>query len=87
MSLTQLKDYIEGKHEKEVKRSFKELPFYKTSVEMPDTKRLNNIDTMRELPFYDELNIVETSTAFKGYAISYSVEVIDSDNLISPVDD
>ena len=31
-----------------------------------------------ELLFYDELNIVKTSKAFKGYVRSYSVEVIDS---------
>ena len=40
--------------EKEVKRSYKELPFYKTLIEKPYTKRLNNIDILRELPFYDE---------------------------------
>ena len=31
-----------------------------------------------ELPFYDELNIVKTSKAFKGYARSYCIELIDS---------
>ena len=35
---------------------------------------------LRVLPFYDELNIVKTSKAFKGYAHSYSVEVINSKN-------
>ena len=33
-----------------------------------------------ELPFYDELNIVKASNAFKGYARSYSIEVIDLKN-------
>ena len=32
----------------------------------------------RELTFYNELNIVKTSKAFKVYAWSYSVEVKDS---------
>ena len=77
-SLTQLKDYIEGKNEKSVKRSFKELPFYGTSIEKPYTKRLNNIDVMRELPFYDELKIVKSSKAFQRYVRNCSVEVIDS---------
>lgn len=54
-SLTQLKDYTKQKHEKEEQRSFKELSFYKTSIEKPYTKRLNNIDLFRELLVYDEL--------------------------------
>ena len=33
---------------------------------------------LHELPFFDELNIVKTSKAFKRYARSYSVEIIDS---------
>ena len=93
-SWTHLKDYIKQKHEKEVKRSFKELPFYGALIEKPytllgyldplaveqqwATKRLDDVDMLRELPFYDELNIVQTSKAFKGYARSYSFEVIDS---------
>ena len=35
-------------------------------------------DMQRELTFYNELNIVKTSKAFKVYAWSYSVEVKDS---------
>ena len=37
-----------------MKRSFKELPFYEASIKKPCTKDLNNIDMLRELPFYDE---------------------------------
>ena len=33
---------------------------------------------LRELPFYDELNIAKTSKIFKGGARSYSIEIIDS---------
>ena len=50
--------------------------FYKTSIEKTYTKHLDNIDTLRELPIYNELNFVKTSNAFKGYARSYNVEVI-----------
>ena len=53
-SLTQLKDYTKQKHEEE-QRSFKELSFYKMSIEKPYTKRLNNIDLFCELLVYDEL--------------------------------
>ena len=52
-SLTQLKDYINQKHEKEVKISFKKLPFYGTLIEKPYTKRLDKVDMFHELPFYD----------------------------------
>ena len=31
-----------------------------------------------ELPFYNELNIVNISKAFTGHAKSYSIEIIDS---------
>ena len=33
---------------------------------------------IRELPLYDEVSIVKASKAFKGYARSYSIEIIDS---------
>ena len=59
---------------------FKELPVYNALIEKPYIKHLNNnnIDMLRELPFYDELNIVKASKKFKGYARSYSTEKIDS---------
>ena len=52
--------------EKEATRLFQELPFYNAPIE-PYIKRLNSIDLQRE-----------TSKAFKGYARSYSIEIIDS---------
>ena len=39
---------------KEVIRSLKELPFYKTLIQKPYTKRLNNTDMLSEFPFCDE---------------------------------
>ena len=44
---------------------FKELPFYKTSIEKPKIKCLKNIDLLSELPFYEELNIIKTNHGFK----------------------
>ena len=35
-------------------------------------------ELLKELSFYNELNIEKTSKAFKGYARSYSIEIIDS---------
>ena len=37
---------------------------------------LKNIDLLSELPFYEELNVIKTNHAFRGYAMSYKVEMI-----------
>ena len=59
---------------------FKELPFFNVSIEKPKIKRLKNVDLLAELPFYDQLNITKTDQAFKGYARSYKVEVVDKNS-------
>ena len=41
--------------EKEAKIFLEELPFYNVCIEKPSIRRLNNIDFLCELPFYDEL--------------------------------
>ena len=61
---------------------FKELPFFNASIEKPKIKRLKNVDLLAELPFYDQLNIIKTDQAFKGYARSYKVEIVDKKDLI-----
>ena len=55
---------------------FKELPFYNKPIKKPKIKRLKNIDLLSELPFYEELTIIKTNRAFKGYAMSYKFEII-----------
>ena len=52
---------------KRSKRLFQELPFYNVLSEKPCVKHLKNIDLLHELPFYDELSIVEISKAFETY--------------------
>ena len=32
---------------------------------------------LSEIPFYDELNIIQTVTAFKKYATGYRIEIIE----------
>ena len=54
-----------------------ELPFYNKHIEKPKTKRLKNIDLLSKLPFYEELNVIKTNHAFRGYAMSYKVEIIE----------
>ena len=68
--------------EKEAKRLFIELQFCNALTEKEYIKRLNNIDMLRELPFYDELSIVKVSKTFKGYARSYSIDVIEEHQFI-----
>ena len=55
---------------------FKELPFYNKPVKKSKVKRLKNIDRLAELPFHEQLSAVKTNQAFKGYAMSYKVEII-----------
>ena len=56
---------------------FKEIPFYIKSIEKPKIKRLKNIDLLSELPFYEELNVIKTNHAFRGYAMSCKTELVE----------
>ena len=56
---------------------FKELPFYNKPIEKPKVKRLKSIDRLVELPFYEQLSVIKTDQAFKGYAMSYKVEIVE----------
>ena len=56
---------------------FKELPFYNTYIEKTKMKPLINIDLLSELLFYEELNVIKTGHAFKGYTMSYKVELVE----------
>ena len=53
---------------------FKEHPFYNEPIKK--TNKLN-IDRLAELPFYEQLSVIKTNQAFKGYAMSYKVEIIE----------
>ena len=56
---------------------FKKVPFYNKHIEKPTVKHLKDIDLLSELPFYEELNVIKTNHAFRGYAMSYKVEIIE----------
>ena len=64
---------------------FKLLPFYDTYIEKPEIKKLNNAELLKELPFYDDLRIVENKTAFSGFVQSYRIEIIDRKDVIIQV--
>ena len=57
-------------------------PFYNTFIEVPKVKKMNNVQSLKELPFYDELNIVNNKAAFSGYAQSYKIEIVDKKDVI-----
>ena len=43
---------------------------------------MNNVQLLKELPFYDELSIAKNKTAFIGYARSYKIEIVDKRDAI-----
>ena len=63
--------------ERERKELFQELPFFNVLIEKPKIKHLKNIDSLHELPFYDDLSVVEISKAFKGCERSKEIEIVD----------
>ena len=55
---------------------FKELPFYNKPIEKP-VKRLKNIDQIAE-----QLSVIKTNQAFKGYAMSGKIKIVEKKNPI-----
>ena len=39
------------------KKPLSEQPFYKQPIKNPSIKKLRNFELLRELPFYDDINI------------------------------
>ena len=65
---------------------FKELPYYNNYLKKLKVKRLKTIDFLSELPFYEELNVIKTNHAFRGYAMSYKVEIIEKKDPIKQLE-
>ena len=66
----------------DVNNRFQVLSFYNSCIEKPKVKTLNNVQLLKELPFYDDLNIVKNKTAFIGYARSYKIEIVDKRDVV-----
>ena len=62
---------------KKGKKIFQILPFSNVLIEKLKLSILTNIELLHELLFYDESIVAEISKAFKRYARSYKVEIID----------
>ena len=60
---------------------FKEFHFIRRTL-----KTKLNIDLLSELPFYEELNVIKTNHAFRGYAMSYKVEIIEKKDPIKQLE-
>ena len=65
---------------------FKEIPFYNKLIEKPKIKCLKNINLLSELPFYEKQNIIKTNHMFRGYAMSYKVEIIERKDPINQLE-
>ena len=61
---------------------FKELPFYNKPIKKPKVKHLKNHDRLAELPFYEQMSVIKTNQAFRGYTMSYKVEIIERIDLM-----
>ena len=57
------------KSNQDVTNYFKELSYYNTYIKKPKIKPLRSLDLLSELPFYEELSVIKTDEAFKGYAM------------------
>ena len=62
------------------KTLIKILSFYNILIDFmqkPKIKKLTNVELLNELPFYKSLSVRKISRAFKRYAKSYSIEIVD----------
>ena len=64
-----------------IKKLLSEQPFYKEPIKKPRIKKLSNQELLRELPFYDDINISKNERTFRGYAETYKVESVNNRNL------
>ena len=56
------------------------LPFYNVLInfmKQSRIKRLTNVELLNEMPFYSSLDVKEIAEAFKRYAKSFNIEIID----------
>ena len=56
---------------------FQKTSFFNKPIKKPKVKRLKNIDWLAELPFYQRLRVIKTDQVFRGYEMSYKVEIIE----------
>ena len=63
------------------KKLLQEQPFYKQSIKNPGVTKLENYELLRELPFYNDINISIKERAFRRYVETYKVKIINNKSL------
>ena len=63
------------------KKHFKSNPFINSPYKKLCIKKLKNHELLRELPFYNDINISRKERAFTVYVETYKVEIIDNKSL------
>ena len=71
---------IKAKIKLSIKNLLSKQPFYKQPIKKPSFKKLSYRKLLCELPFYNDINIL-IKRAFKGYAETYKVEIINNKSL------
>ena len=56
---------------------FIELAFYNKPIKKLKVKRSKDIDQIIELPFYEQMDVIKIDEAFRGYAMSYKVQIVE----------
>ena len=51
-------------------------------IDVPEIKKVSIVQLMKELPFYNELNIVKINNAFSGYARTYKIEIVNKRDVV-----
>ena len=46
-------------------------------MQQPKVKKLTNVEMLNKLPFYNSLNVKEIAEAFRRYAKSFNIEMVD----------
>ena len=60
------------------KKLLQEQPFYKRPIKNLGVTKLRNFELLHESRFYDDINISREERAFRRYAETYKVEIIDN---------
>ena len=55
-------------------------------IEKPKIKRLKNIDLLFNFFFYEELFVIKTDHVYRGYAMSYKIEIIERKDPINQLE-
>ena len=63
------------------KKLLSEQPLYKQPIKSKHIKKFRNFEILRELTFYDDINISRKERTFKGYAETYKKEIINNRSL------